>query len=666
MKTATRTKRLLSLMTTFALATASAACSSTDTPAAGDEVDGGGGGSEDSSGQVDAGTDAGSDDVGEPDAGEGDAGEPDVGEPDAGEPDVPEDTGSDDCPGGDGCDCDASEDCFSGLCLDTPVGKKCATPCVNSCEDGDFTCTEVELTAGDTGFFCVPNKLTLCAPCGADSECQINGTDAACVSYGDDGNFCGASCNEDADCGDGYACNEVTSVGGKTSKQCVLADEAATCECSEYAIAQGMKTTCNVSNDFGSCSAERACTADGLEACAATTPAEEVCDAEDNDCDGNVDNLSATATCAVEAFFNAGSKAACVSDADCAVEGESCDEKNGECRELIGSCSGVPICQNGKEICTNADTPKAELCNGEDDDCDGVIDEDFPVVDLATGATLLVGDACGTGPCANGKVICESFAKAVCNSLDKATPETCDDVDNDCNGQVDDMACDDNDACTTDVCDGAAKACTNTPAVDCDDGDQCTTDTCDAATGQCGSEPFQGACDDGNACTVGDACGNDPGDGSWICLPGADPQICDDGNPCTDDACDTQQGCIAVNNAAAVPCYSGPQGTENVGMCIGGQQFCKDGALDPVCVDEVLPSQLEACDGKDDNCDGVTDEGCKPTDVAVTFSSAYISGQSGQMNVQVLVGPSGPVGKATGQKYEIDFGFLAWLTSLFK
>jgi hypothetical protein len=50
----------------------------------------------------------------------------------------------------------------------------------------------------------------------------------------------------------------------------------------------------------------------------------------------------------------------------------------------------------------------------------------------------------------------------------------------------------------------------------------------------------------------------------------------------------------------------------------------------------------------------------------VTFSSAYISGQSGQMNVQVLVGPSGPVGKATGQKYEIDFGFLAWLTSLFK
>jgi hypothetical protein len=31
----------------------------------------------------------------------------------------------------------------------------------------------------------------------------------------------------------------------------------------------------------------------------------------------------------------------------------------------------------------------------------------------------------------------------------------------------------------------------------------------------------------------------------------------------------------------------------------------------------------------------------------------------------MLVGPSGPVGKAKGTgKYEIDFGFLAWLKAL--
>ena len=130
------------------------------------------------------------------------------------------------------------------------------------------------------------------------------------------------------------------------------------------------------------------------------------------------------------------------------------------------------------------------------------------------------------------------------------------------------------------------------------------------------------------------------------------------------------RSCLPLPNAATKVCYSGAKGTENVGLCTAGVQACKDGKLDPKCVGETVPAKKEACDGKDDTCDGKTDEGCKPTDVAVTFSSAYVSGKSGTgdkaVNVQMMVGPAGPTGTAKGAKHQVDFGFLSWLMALLK
>ncbi len=134
--------------------------------------------------------------------------------------------------------------------------------------------------------------------------------------------------------------------------------------------------------------------------------------------------------------------------------------------------------------------------------------------------------------------------------------------------------CDDGDLCTIgDACaDGLCAA--GGQAVTCDDGNQCTLDVCDQAGG-CTFTPVDGAsCADGDSCTLQDACL----DGE--CAPGI-PVECDDSNPCTDDACDPQSGqCNEIFNSAS--CDDGDACTVDegciLGSCQGGTPLnCDDG-----------------------------------------------------------------------------------------
>jgi len=566
------------------------------------------------------------------------------------------------CPGGEGCACEDNDECDNAFCIVTPDGRKCAVPCVETCDKG-WTCTQ--LGAKDSLFICVPDYVTLCAPCQKSADCEVQGVKSLCLDYGADGRFCGGPCKVDDDCPQGYGCEDATDGEGGASKQCRL-KEGATCACSWWASDSGAKMSCDVTNEHGKCPGTRTCGKAGLGPCTGTEPAAEVCDDLDNDCDGKTDVLPASATCSVKTFTGQGSKAVCKADADCTVEGEACDEAAGLCKTLIGECSGTPICTaQGDLECIKAKQAKFELCNGEDDDCDGQTDEDFAWSNPLTGAPAIVGQPCGLGPCGGGTVKCDTLSKAVCDGDAKSKAETCNGVDDDCDGKTDEKTCSDDNACTDDVCDGAAGKCSNPVAQSCDDANQCTTDSCDMKTGTCVFKPHVGACDDGNACTTGDVCGL-AGGVTPTCMAGAIPADCDDKNPCTDDSCKADSGCAALPNAITLACYDGAAKTEDVGPCHGGHQVCAGGKLQPICVGQVIPAKTEACDGIDDDCDGTTDEGCAAASADVTFSAAFATSVNDKHKLTWELGGTSPTGAAKGDKHSVRLGFVQWLMALWK
>jgi hypothetical protein len=132
-------------------------------------------------------------------------------------------------------------------------------------------------------------------------------------------------------------------------------------------------------------------------------------------------------------------------------------------------------------------------------------------------------------------------------------PEGCQNIPLDCN---------DNDFCTNDACDPVT-GCFNPPRI-CDDGNPCTDDACDSDDG-CVTTNNSGPCEDGSLCTTGDFCS-----GGW-CQPGV-AVVCNDNNVCTNDSCDPRFGCDYVDNTD--PCDDGNSCTIE-DACLGGD--CQPG-----------------------------------------------------------------------------------------
>jgi hypothetical protein len=127
-------------------------------------------------------------------------------------------------------------------------------------------------------------------------------------------------------------------------------------------------------------------------------PADETCNGTDDDCDGTVDNVPGT-----------------------------CGPIRGECRP------GRWRCQADVQVCQQDQGPTPEFCDGLDNDCDGVTDEEPFDADLRTPT------ACGSsvGICRPGILTCLGGAKR-CEGGVEPRAETCNALDDDCDGDADD------------------------------------------------------------------------------------------------------------------------------------------------------------------------------------------------------------------------------------
>jgi hypothetical protein len=236
---------------------------------------------------------------------------------------------------------------------------------------------------------------------------------------------------------------------------------------------------------------------------------------------------------------------------------------------------------------------------------------------LVTACTVPALDDKGNtiGTCA-GERTCLSGGLSACTTgtLGK---ESCDGVDNDCNGTTDDGACDDGNPCTIDACDPVAKTCKTAPVsdgldcdadgnactsgdqclagqcvagakVNCNDNNPCTEDTCDPKTGCTKTTLDAVACDDDNPCTVGDVCQ------AGSCAAGI-AKVCDSGDPCVSAKCSIKGGgnCVFTDQIEGLPCEDGNACTEK-DACKSGS--CTGGSLADC--DDSNPCTSNTCDGK--------------------------------------------------------------------
>ena len=307
--------------------------------------------------------------------------------------------------------------CLEGVC----IVKSCSTD--NECPLGNK---------------CENNECATLNPCKTDQDCLEKTEPGRITSYCYNGQCLIQYCKPRYDCNqDDPECytecpenQECYAIDKQITRVCIFKKQQKLCNPGQTRPCYSANSGCSLVNGKFNCNTPcktgvQICDQNGnwQKTCnGEVTPQKEICDNKDNDCNGKVDeNLNCP--CKVGTIRQ------------CFTGAKGCYKKPDGTFKCIGECrAGTQYCRPDKtwSNCSLQVLPDNEYCNGNDDDCDGRVDEDFPKLNKPCYV--------GVGECKDtGKFVCSpNRQQTLCTAVAKPPKqEICDGKDNNCNGYID-------------------------------------------------------------------------------------------------------------------------------------------------------------------------------------------------------------------------------------
>ena len=569
----------------------------------------------------------------------------------------------DDCNGAVDEDYVADSSCFlPGACAAGNAASSCVAGVETGCATGtpagtDASCNNVDddcngavdedyvadsscflpgaCAAGNAASSCVAGVETGCAtgtPAGTDASC--NNVDDDCNGAVDEDYVADSSCFLPGACAAGNAASScvagvetgcATGTPAGTDASCNNVDDDCNGAVDEDYVAD---SSCFLPGACAAGNAASSCVAGVETGCATGTPAgtDASCNNVDDDCNGAVDeDYVADSSCFLPGACAAGNAASsCVAGVEtgCATgtpagTDASCNNVDDDCNGAVdedyvadsscflpGACAAgnaASSCVAGVETGCATGTPAGTdaSCNNVDDDCNGAVDEDY----VADSSCFLPG-ACAAGNAASS---CVAGVETGCATGTPAgTDASCNNVDDDCNGAVDEDYVADSSCFLPGACaaGNAASSCVAGVETGCATGTPAGTDaSCNNVDDDCNGAVDEDYVAD-SSCFLPGACA--AGNAASSCVAGVETG-CATGTPAgTDASCnnvdDDCNGAVDEDYVADSSCFL-------PGACAAGNaaSSCVAG-VETGCATGTPAGTDASCNNVDDDCNGAVDE----------------------------------------------------------